>query len=121
MHVNWGWAKQRPHFIAENLNNYYDVTVINPKSFIYNNLTTNNLHINIKDFYYIPYERFTLIRKLNYILFIVQFWKKILNSDIIWITFPAFYSKIKLFSNYLSKNFQYINSIKSMYLSCILL
>ena len=28
MHIGWNWIKQRPHFIAEELANEYDLTVI---------------------------------------------------------------------------------------------
>ena len=33
MHVPWGWIKQRPHFIAENLSKYYKVNVFYKKAY----------------------------------------------------------------------------------------
>ena len=28
MHIDWNWIKQRPHFLAEGLNEYCDITVL---------------------------------------------------------------------------------------------
>ena len=28
MHVDWNWIKQRPHFLAEELNKYFNVKVL---------------------------------------------------------------------------------------------
>ncbi len=39
MHIPWGWIKQRPHFIAEILSNFYSVNLFCEKGREKNNIT----------------------------------------------------------------------------------
>lgn len=71
MSVPWGWIKQRPHFLAEGISDYYSVDVFYKKSTLVKskNLLTeipkdiNNL--KIKSFRIIPFYAIPLLRKLN--------------------------------------------------------
>ena len=93
-HVQWDWIKQRPQFIAEELNKKYNVTVVCRKGYSTND-TKNDTNIIIKSFFRLPFERFGIISKIN--LLIARFQaKKIINKyDIIWLTYPDQYKYVK--------------------------
>ena len=42
MHVDWDWAKQRPHFLAEHLSAHHDVLVLYPYARVRKNLVKND-------------------------------------------------------------------------------
>ena len=65
MHVPWGWIKQRPHFLAEELSAKFEVNVVIPKSFRTSNLTTNNTKVAISTVFKLPFERLKIIRYVN--------------------------------------------------------
>jgi teichuronic acid biosynthesis glycosyltransferase TuaH len=102
MHIPWNWVKQRPHFIAENLSRYFDVTVLYQKPFRRRNLVLNSVSnlVQIKEFYGIPFKnRSVLLNLINNFFVRVQF--KINNLfnknkyDIVWITNPEMYQYLK--------------------------
>jgi len=100
MHVPWGWIKQRPHFLAEELSDYYDVTAMCQKPFKRKGLLKNTIdkNLKIKHFYCIPFKRkFKLLNIMNSRIVEFQFkcTKCIYNSDIIWITHPEMFNYIK--------------------------
>ena len=86
MHVPWGWIKQRPHFLAEQLSDDYEVSVVIPKSFRVPNLTVNNTKMNIRSIIKFPFERFKIVRLVNTIIvqFLFKYIYLILNK--IWNT-----------------------------------
>lgn len=96
MHVPWSWIKQRPHFVAIELANYFDVTVVaRPSSDKQLNAECEKVIIrNIG----VAGES-VFIRGMNYILLVLWinyccFFKKI---KYLWITDPRlikFYQKI---------------------------
>lgn len=99
MHVPWGWAKQRPHFLAEELSNFFDVTVMYNISYHFKGYVKNTVHNNlhIKKMFYIPYiNRIPLLKKINNVILRQQI--KILNyfnfNSIAWITHPNLYKYI---------------------------
>ena len=65
MHVPWGWIKQRPHFLAEELSDSFKVDVVIPKSFRTSSLTINESSLNINPVLKLPLERFKFIRSIN--------------------------------------------------------
>lgn len=100
MHVPWGWIKQRPHFIAENLSKYYKVNVFYKKAYKKNNLVKNEIsndlnNLVIKELFRLPFERYNLIQEIGSIIVKFQL-KKIINQfDIIWFTHPKLFTTIK--------------------------
>lgn len=57
MHVDWNWIKQRPHFIAEGLAAFYDVTVVYRYRYRrkgYQKRGEKNFSGNVKKLYLIP-------------------------------------------------------------------
>ncbi len=99
MHVPWGWIKQRPHFIAENLAKDFEVDVYYKKANTVNenNLTKNsisqNLKLNIFSYRSIPFSRIPIVKHLNLSwINILLFRLKIRNIgeyDYIWLTSPS--------------------------------
>lgn len=87
MHVPWSWIKQRPHFIAEGLAEFYDLTVITRREFK-KPVSNNNSSIVIKSLIRLPFERLLFISVLNNILYKVQLRTLVRQADIIWLTSP---------------------------------
>ena len=100
MHVDWRWIKQRPHFIAEGLSDYYHVNVI----YLYSKRYLLNFNVNIinkRSFtifpaFRLPFYQNKWIYKLNrtYMRFYIKFFIKKYNPDYLWITFPQLYDYI---------------------------
>lgn len=91
MNVPWNSIKQRHHFIAENLMQYYKVDVFLRYEFKYKNLTSSYLHY----LYRIPLQRYEPILYLNQWLIKKQISKQVKKYDIIWLTTPQQYSFIE--------------------------
>jgi len=94
IHVPWKWVKQRPHFLAEYLSNYYDIDVYFKKQYQKRGLVKNQPpgDLRIHELFKLPFERFSsIILKVNF--YIVRFQlKKIINQfDIVWVTEPGLY------------------------------
>lgn len=72
MHVGWDWIKQRPHFLAEELAQYYDLTIISEH--IYRMKRSENSKkkendLPIKEFYKIPFlDHYLFLKKINMLL-----------------------------------------------------
>ena len=97
MHVPWQWIKQRPHFIAEKLGDFFHVDVMYEYSFnkklLVNNEVNNDIKVN--PLYKLPFSKYKIITVINNILIKFQI-KKIVNQfSYIWITDPTLYYKIK--------------------------
>lgn len=65
MHVPWGWIKQRPHFLAEELSKSFSIDVYNHKPFRTSSLIKNSSSVSIKRIVQLPLGRFKTIRYLN--------------------------------------------------------
>ena len=95
MHVDWRWIKQRPHFIAEGLSSYYDVTVVHfcSKHFLFREYDISDYNLNILPALRLPFYQNKIIYALNreYIRIYFKFLIKKYNPDFIWITFPQLY------------------------------
>jgi hypothetical protein len=102
MHIPWGWIKQRPHFIAENLaHNNFDVDIkyrksnrLTKKDFVKNNKVSPTL--NIKGYRIISFQKIPLLKIfetdwINKIIFRISV-NNNYKYDYIWITSPLIYN-----------------------------
>jgi glycosyltransferase involved in cell wall biosynthesis len=105
MHVPWGWVKQRPHFIAEYLNRYYNLHVLyentDRKELLVENGSTN---LDVEELYKVSSNEYGLFKR-----YLIFFYRHITNKtirkrelqkiisdyDIIWVTHPKFIHLIK--------------------------
>ena len=101
MHLDWRWTKQRSHFIAEGLSEFYDVTVVHfcSKRYLFggsDGSTHNDKNLNILPAFRLPFYQKEFIYGLNkvYMKFYFKFLIKRYNPDFIWITFPQLYDYI---------------------------
>ena len=104
IHIPWGWIKQRPHFIAEELNDKFDVTVLEKKI----QLPGAESKLPTKKSEKLKYKRFNSVplynplKKRNILLDLINkiFIKssvKFRNYDYIWITSIKYYAILKDF------------------------
>ncbi len=100
-HVAWGWIKQRPQFIAEELshNNIIDCYYAKSNRFNKANGHFKRGQLSVKGFRFLPFERIPLIPLkwldiINKLLFKI-YRIKFSDYDIIWITEPRQYFLIK--------------------------
>lgn len=92
MHVDWGWIKQRPHFLAEKLNDQFDdVNVFYAFSRNREVITSNPTTVKTVPIITIPLKKFSFIRQLNKVLqkIIFSVILKKIKPEIIWITHPT--------------------------------
>lgn len=91
MHVDWGWIKQRPHFLAEKLHEVYDVSVYYALSRNRKVMTANPTTIKTSPIVTLPFKKISFIKKLNAIFQKIIFGMilKKTKPDIIWITHPS--------------------------------
>lgn len=100
-HVAWGWIKQRPQFIAEELGKDYEVDCYYAKSnkFSHANNDFEEGTLKVKGFRFWPFERITILPinwtdKINLAIF--NYIRLDLESyDYIWITDPRHYFLVK--------------------------
>lgn len=104
MHVDWRWAKQRPHFIAEHLASYFTVKVRFPLSYIKKLLNESAFPLNesafphgldIGQIYRLPLSRIKLVSRLNELFMELQLARLARESDIVWVTHPSMYRYVK--------------------------
>lgn len=96
LNVPWGWIKQRPHFIAEELANDFAVTVFETANFkksVQQNSKTCSL--KFKKLFRLPLQRNINILKINNLLYKMQLRNKLNKYNIIWLTHPVQISFIK--------------------------
>lgn len=102
MHISWGWIKQRPQFIAEELSENFIVDVLYRKSNHIGkgfNPKFKRDNFNVKGYRELPLERINLIpdnasKFINKVLWHLNFikWSK---YDYIWISDPVIWNIIK--------------------------
>lgn len=90
--TDWGWIKQRPHFIAEGLSKYYELTVVGKK--VYNRIghVQNASKVKIHELFRFPFERFSFIKKVNFLLYRLQLRDLVSKADIIWYSNPQLFA-----------------------------
>lgn len=90
MNVDWCWAKQRPHFLAEHLSKFHQLKILYPFAWRRHNLAVNlDSGLNLIPLFRLPFSRFiNLFKFLNHKTSCF-FLKKIttcFEPQIIWIT-----------------------------------
>jgi glycosyltransferase involved in cell wall biosynthesis len=107
MHIPWKWIKQRPHFLAEELSEYYQVDVYYKKSTMKLQMQNQDEslfprpNLSINNFWRIPFKRIPILKHLNLdfintlILFISL--PRLKNYDYILIPTPELYDMVKGF------------------------
>ena len=99
MMLDWGWIKQRPHFIAELLSRDYCVDVYYRKANrvkkkdLLNEIPVDNKNLKITGFRYLPFSAIPIVKHLN-LEFINNFFIKtqlpsFSKYDYVWITEPT--------------------------------
>lgn len=91
MNVDWNWIKQRPHFLAEELSKYYDVTIINQRRYSKKGFQNRKLDGKIVQINTIPrIDRYRFLKKINILIKRRCLSKLLKNQDIkyIYTTFP---------------------------------
>lgn len=95
MNVDWDWAKQRPHFLAEHLSRIHDVIVIYPYSWRRNHIAKNDRHgVRLHPIFRLPLGgMFAFIGKLNVFLLriMARVFLKYHHPDIVWISSPELF------------------------------
>lgn len=93
MHVDWGWIKQRPHFIAEKLNKTFDISVFYSYARNRKALTINPSDVKKYPIIPLPMKRINILNQLNLVIQKTYFTAvcKIMKPDYIWITHPSLY------------------------------
>ena len=83
MNVDWDWAKQRPHFIAEHLSDSHDVIILYPFSWRRSQLNANpKSHLSIFPFFRIPFGgKSSFVRGFN--LFLLKVMAKICSGPML--------------------------------------
>lgn len=92
-HVDWNWIKQRPHFLAEGLQQHFDISIM----YMRQNRNRKNLQkrseekLNLTPIYIIPFfARFPVLREINTFFMAKQLLKKYnqIKPDYIFLTYP---------------------------------
>lgn len=95
MNVDWDWAKQRPHFLAEHLSRSHEVIILYPYAWRRNNLAKNDRDgVSVYPFFRLPFGgRIKLIGKLNIFLLriMARMFLKWHRPDIVWISSPELF------------------------------
>lgn len=96
MNVDWDWAKQRPHFLAQHLARSNDVVVVYPHAWRRRHLAVNDrAGLQLSAFFRIPLGgKFLLIRKLNerVLRLMAQTLIRSYRPDLIWVSSPELFA-----------------------------
>lgn len=108
-HIDWGWIKQRPQFLAEALTQHFDLSVM----YMYQNRNRQNLQkrtdekISATPLYTIPFfSRIKPLRVINNLFMRVQFSRKLKSTkaEYVFLTYP---DQIKLIPKWYSGKILY--------------
>lgn len=90
--VRWDWIKQRPQFLAEELAEYYDVTVaIQQPLFAKTQKIDGGVNVKFKKLYRLPFGRFSVIGYINRLMIQLQLLCVYKKFSIFWISSPLQY------------------------------
>lgn len=96
MNVDWDWAKQRPHFLAEHLAKSFDLVILYPYSWRRAHLAKNKCAgLKMYPFFRLPFGgKFAFIRKWNLLILRVLggIFLKCFPSDFVWISSPELFA-----------------------------
>lgn len=93
MNVNWGWIKQRPHFLAEELSAFFEVDAYYQKHYKKGKQDTKAVelpeHLKLHKMFRLPKdEKFGLLKNINLKLIQNKLQKAEKKSDFIWYSKP---------------------------------
>lgn len=94
--VEWGWIKQRPHFLAEELSRYYEITFVNitlPGRAVKSSVPG----LEILNIYRLPFERYSVVAFISKLIRTIQLQLKRNNPDYIWVASPLHLETAKKF------------------------
>ncbi len=96
MHVDWNWIKQRPQFLANELDKFYNVKVLYSWSFKRSNLTHNKDNIDKKPMFPSLFGKGKFLNLIATLInsIIVNTKITLFNPEYIWITHPKMYKYI---------------------------
>ncbi len=99
MHLPWDWIKQRPHFLAEELGRFADITVAYryyrvPFS---GQLVRNPVApgIRLLPMVILPFNRFPSVARLNGALIRAWLRRAVQGCDIVWFTHPELFAAVR--------------------------
>lgn len=99
MHLPWDWIKQRPHFLAEELGRYAEVTVVYRYYRIpfTGQLVRNPVApwIKVRPLVILPFNRFAWVARINAAIMRAYLRRAVQECDIIWITHPELFAAIR--------------------------
>ncbi|PFK21278.1 hypothetical protein [Bacillus cereus] len=96
MHVDWGWIKQRPHFLAEGLNKFYDLLVMYRFNPIRKHMIKNDSDVKKLPLLTIPRRFGRFFEKMDDFIQIIWITmvSLVFKPQKIWLTFPSQYKYI---------------------------
>lgn len=125
MHIDWGWIKQRPQFIAEGLSRYFNVCVYHERSYRNHRLCERSQisQLYVKSLPHLPFMRYNLIFKINmWLLNRIVLLRKYQNAEFVWFTHPMHFSSFICNNQIIIYDcmddileFNYPNSVKKRY------
>lgn len=96
MHIPFGWAKQRPQFLAEYLSKTFDIELATLESFRRKNLRNENPNLPHLPVFTIPFgHKSKKVRILNSVLVSSLLAKWLKEKKIIWLTHPKLWPMVK--------------------------
>lgn len=99
MHLPWDWIKQRPHFLAEELGRFADVTV----AYRYYRIPFSGQllgnpvapWIKVRPLVILPFNRFARVARINAAIMRFYLRRAVQECDIVWVTHPEMFVAIK--------------------------
>lgn len=89
IHIPWGWAKQRPQFLAEELAKNYNIDVYYKQPLTFSNQSKETTTVNKFRLLLLPFQaKFKLVRLLNILITKIILFRKFDKYTHIWLTSP---------------------------------
>ncbi len=99
MHLPWDWIKQRPHFLAEELGRFADVSVVYRYYRIpFSGQMVGNPvapWIKVRPLVILPFNRFAWVARINGAIIRSYLRRALQECDIVWVTHPEMFIAIK--------------------------
>lgn len=95
IHVPWKWIKQRPHFVAEELSQKYEVVVAEIMPLQSSFRSAGNQTVKLRSYFQLPMDRMPVVHLVNMLLLRLQLGDCIRRSEMMWFTSPYQYSFFK--------------------------
>lgn len=100
MHIPWTWAKQRPQFLAQELNDTFDITVAYKKPFSTKNQSLETAEVSLLSIAMLPYNaKLGIVRFFNKILTRRRVRKIISSCKYVWVTSPDLFDLLPKLRN----------------------